>query len=363
MSEQFEDKVRAALASHDRDSDGTGVAGLADGARARLRSRRRTTMTVVAAAVAVAAVPAVLAVTGPSRDAVPAPGGPTASESAASPDPSPDTDPVPAGRRVESWRILTATVPDDWGYGGGTDWCADGGPGQPPVVVRPENAVRTIGCTPQNGYGLYFGDGSAISFVHDSGHVWQYGWDSPDQVKVYPEDAWLGFFQDGDHYLVVVTPDEATTRAVLESVQVVRGHEPNGCAVRDGADAAQGDGDRWSMCRYGADGWLRESRLLSAADSAAFLEAVSEAPPKGDEGPCGEPVDLEPSGRVIAGSGGDLGSVTVMFESWCATENGVYLSGGSRELTEDVMRWVLMPGWSGGLDGSVPVPQEPGSDR
>ena len=34
-----------------------------------------------------------------------------------------------------------------------------------------------------------------------------------------------------------------------------------------------------------------------------------------------------------------------------------------RDLTEDVMRWVLTPGWSGALNGSVPVPQEPGSDR
>jgi hypothetical protein len=362
MSEQFEEKVRAALASHDRDGDGT-AAGLADGARARLRSRRRTAVTVVAAAVAVAAVPAVLSVIGPSREGAPSQEGPTASESP-SPDTSEGPDPAPEGQRVDSWRNLTVTVPDDWGYGGGTDWCADGGLGQEPEVVRPESGVRAIGCTPQNGYGLYFGDGSAISFVYESGHVWQYGWESEDQIKVYPEDAWMGFFQDGDHYLMVVTPDEATTRAVLESARVVRGHDPNGCAVRDGADVAQGDGDRWSVCRYGADGWLRESQLLSEADTAAFLQAVTDAPPKEQNEPaCEGAAGLEPAGHLRAGSGGDLGSVSVIFESWCPAENGVYLSGTSRELTEDVMQWVLMPGWSGGLDGSVPVPQEPGSDR
>jgi hypothetical protein len=357
MSEQFEAKVRAALTAHDRDGDGAVAAGLAAGARSRLRSRRRTTMTVVAAAVAVAAVPAVLAVTGPSRDAAPGPGGPTASESDTSPDPA------PAGERVESWRNLTVTVPDDWGYGGGSDWCADGGLGEEPEVVRPEGVVRTIGCTPQNGYGLYFGDGSAIRFVYDSGHVWQYGWESPDQVEVYPEDAWLGFFQDGDHYLMVVTPDEATTRAVLESARVVGDHDPNGCAVRDRGALALGSDGRWSVCRYGPDGWLRESVLLTASESAELEAAVGAAPVRREVENCGEPTDLEPVGQVLAGSGGPLGLVSIVFESWCPEDNGIYLSGTTRELTEDVMRFALTPGFSGGLDGSVPVPQEPGSDR
>lgn len=354
MSERFEDKVREALASHDRDGDAAAVAGLADGARARMRSRRRTTMTVVAAAVAVAAVPAVLAVTGLSRDAAPGPGGSTASESDTSPDPA------PSGQRDESWQNLTVTVPDDWGYGGGSDWCADGALlDQEPEVVRPEGGVRTIGCTPQNGYGVYFGDGSAINFVYDSGHVWQYGWESPDQIHVYPEDAWLGLFQDGDHYLMVVTPDEATTRAVLESARVVRGHDPNGCAVRDGTDVAAGDGDRWSVCRYGADGWLRESELLSEADSATFLQAVTDAPLKEQNEPSCEGVaGAEPAGHVRAGSGGDVGSVSIVFESWCPPENGVFLSGAVRELTPDILYWAISPGWSGGVDGSVPLPDQ-----
>jgi hypothetical protein len=339
MSEQFEDRVRAALAWHDRDGDGN-AAGLADGARARLRSRRRTTLTVMAAAVAVAAVPAVLAVVGPSRDATPSQGGPTASES-----PSPDTtqgpDPAPAGLRVESWRNLTVTVPDDWGYGGGTDWCAGGDHGEVPEVVRTDGAVRTIGCTPQNGYGVYFGDGSTIKFVYDSGHVWQYGWESPDQIKVYPEDAWLGFFQDGDHYLTVVTPDEATTRSVLASARVVQGRDPNGCAVRDGTDVAQGAGDRWSVCRYSGDGWLAQSELLTVDESRAFLDAVTAAPDEGAfPASCGAEAD---PGRVAAGSGGDLGSVSVYYEGSCLRSHGVTLSGRAAALT---------------ADGSVPLPDQ-----
>ncbi len=359
MSERFEERVSAALAA--RAGEGADVAGMADGARSRLRSRRRTTATVLAAAVAVAAVPTVLALTGPSRDAAPGPGGPTTS--APDPTPGPDTDPAPDGQRVESWRNLTAVVPDAWRYGGGTDWCVADGGDQAPQVVRPEGAVRTIGCTPQHGHGLYFGDGSAIDWARESGDVWQYRWEDEDQVKVYPEDAWLGLFLAGDHYVMVVTPDEGTTREVLGSLRVVHGHDPNGCAVRDGEDAAEGDGDRLSFCRYGADGWLRESQLLSGADSVSFRQAVRAAPFKEGGESC-EGVDgLEPAGHVRAGSGGDLGGVTVVFESWCPAENGIYLSGVSRDLTVDVMRWVLMPGWSGGLDGSVPVPQEPGSDQ
>ena len=351
MSERFEEKVREALASHDRDGDAAAVAGLADGARARLRSRRRTTMTMVTAAVAVAAVPAVLAVIGPSRDGAPAPGGPTASESSPSPDPS------PSGQRVESWRNLTVTVPDDWGYGGGSDWCADGGLGQLPEVVRTDGAVRTIGCTPQNGYGVYFGDGSAIRFVYDSGHVWQYGWESPDQLHVYPEDAWLGFFQDGDNYLMVVTSDEATTRAVLESARVVRGHDPNGCGVRDGTLAPLGAGDRWSICRYSADGWLSQSELLTAEESKQLEAAIAAAPLKQGEGlACAETAD--PAGRVAVDSGGYLGSVSIVFESWCPSRNGIFLSGAVRELTPDVLYWAISPGWSGGVDGSVPLPDQ-----
>ena len=74
MSERFKERVSAAPAA--RAGDGAEVAGLADAARSRLRSRRRTTATVLAAAVAVAAVPTVLALTGPSREAAPGRVGP-----------------------------------------------------------------------------------------------------------------------------------------------------------------------------------------------------------------------------------------------------------------------------------------------
>jgi len=352
MAEPLEERLPGALRRHAGDDDG--VALLAAGARARAtrRARRRTAGAVVAAAIAVAAVPTAIALTGSSPTTVgPAPSPPTTSDGA----PTPDA--TPSATRVESWRNLTVSVPSDWGYGGGSDWCASApGTRDRPEVVRPGGGVRAVGCTPQSSYGLHFIDGSAIRWARESGDVWQYGWDSPDGVKMYPEDAWLGHFRVGDHALMIVTRDEATTRAVLDSVREVAGTDPNGCAPRDGEDVAAGDGDRWSVCRYSGDGWLVQSELLTAEQSQRFAAAVETAPPFAVVGECR--TRFEPSGRVAAGVDGDLGTVSIVFEDSCFQRRGVFFSGTSAALTEDVLYWALSPGWSGGVDGSVPLPEE-----
>ena len=349
MADRLEDLLPGALRRHEGDDEG--VAGLAAGARLRAarRGRRRTAGVVVGAAIAVAAVPTVIALTASSPSVEPAPSAPTTSD----PAPIPTPGPVTAGLRVESWRNLTVSVPSGWGYGGGSDWCAssDSRPG----ISRPEDAVDSILCTPQSSYGLHFIDGSAISWARDSGDVWQYGWDTPDQVKMYPEDAWLGHFRVGDHALMVVTRDEATARAVVDSAGDVTGADPNGCAPRDGEDVAAGDGDRWSVCRYSGSGWLVQSELLTADESEQFLAAVQAAPPGAFAASCGEQ-DLP--GRVAVGSGGDLGTVSVVFEGDCTRAHGVTLSGTTRALTADVLYWALSPGWSGGVASSVPLPDE-----
>ncbi len=355
MTDPLEDRLPGALRRHAGEDDT--VAGLAEGARsrARRRARRRTTGIVVGAALAVVAVPVGIALTGSSPSVEPAPP-PAASDGT----PTPDGSEAPAsdGTRVESWRDLTVSVPSSWGYGGGTDWCASGGRlADGPDVVRPSGLVASIGCTPQQGYGVSFVDASAISWARDSGDVWQYGWESPGQVKVYPEDAWLGLFRVDDHAIVVVTADEATTRTVLEFAAQVDERDPNGCAVREGEDAAAGDGERWSVCRYAGDGWLEQSeRLLTLEQSQEALAAVEAAPRAAESVPCGEPVEPDQSGSVVLGSGADLGSVTVLFQRECASENGVYLSGTNRQLTEDVLFWALSPGWSGSADSGVPLP-------
>jgi len=353
MSDRLEELLPGALSRHEGDDDG--VAGLAAGARVRAarRARRRTAGVVVAAAIAVAAVPTALALTGSSPSVEPAPTPPTTSELAPTPTPTPD--PAPGGTRVESWRNLTVSVPSGWGYGGGSDWCASSDPR--PGISRPEDAVDDILCTPESSYGLHFIDGSAINWARDSGDVWQYGWDSPDQVKMYPEDAWLGHFRAGGHALMVVAPDEATARAVIGSARGISAFDANGCSPGD-RDEPVGERDRWSVCRYDADGWLVQSELLTVEESEQFLTAVQAAPLQQEIEPCGEPVVPAPSGRIVVSNGSDLGSMSVVFESLCPGENGVYLSGTVRELTADVLYWVLSPGWSGGVDTSVPLPEE-----
>ncbi len=47
----------------------------------------------------------------------------------------------------------------------------------------------------------------------------------------------------------------------------------------------------------------------------------------------------EPSGRVVAGSGGDLGSVSIVCEDTCFQRNGVFLSGTSGALTREILYW------------------------
>lgn len=354
MTDPLEDRLPDALRRHAGEDDS--VAGLADGARsrARRRARRRTTGIVAGAALAVVAVPVGIALTGSSPSI--APSSPPAA-SGGTPTPDAVTTPADDGTRVESWRDLTVSVPTDWGYGGGSDWCASGGRlADGPDVVRSGGVVASIGCTPQQGYGVYFVDSSAISWARDSGDVWQYGWDSPGQVKVYPEDAWLGHFRVGDHAIVVVTPDESTTRTVLESATQVAERDPNGCAVREGEDAAAGDGDRWSVCRYAADGWLEQSELLTPEQSGEAAAAAEAAPEAAQSVPCGEPVEPDQSGSVVLGSDAAGASVTVLFQRECASENGVYLGDKTRQLTEDVLYWALSPGWSGYADSGVPLP-------
>jgi hypothetical protein len=111
------------------------------------------------------------------------------------------------------------------------------------------------------------------------------------------------------------------------------------------------------VCRYSGDGWLAQSELLTVEESRQFEAAVADAPL--DTANLAGCTQLGPPiGRVAAGSGGALGSVSIVFEDACSFRNGVFLSGTKRELTPDVLYWALSPGWSGAVDGSVPLPDQ-----
>ena len=109
------------------------------------------------------------------------------------------------------------------------------------------------------------------------------------------------------------------------------------------------DPDHLSICRYGCDGWLQQSELLSAEDTATALSEIGR-------------------GRVVDGSTGCAGSEDTQIElghqfvvtltDQCREGNRIALSGTIHELTERDLYWALSPGWSGGLDGSVPLPKQ-----
>jgi len=343
----MERKVAETLSARAGSAD---TSGLAEAARQRAsrRARRRTTGAVVGVVLAVAALPIAFALTRGDTPSTPVATDPPSS-SAASPSLTPPRD----GWRVESWRHVTLTVPADWAYGGGTDWCADDG-GLEPMVVRPEAAVLAIGCSPQSSYGVYFGDSAATDLVQGvEGTVWRYSAQSSDQIMIWPQGTWLSVRILDDVAVWIATPEKALTQEVLDSVTHFNGPDANGCSARsDVPDAASGDGDRWSVCRYAADGWLEQSELLSAEDTASFQDAIAAAPVRKvlNRPACGEP-----AGYVIAGAG-DLGSARITFASTCDFDNDLSLSGSVKELTSDVLYWALSPGWSGGTSGGVPMP-------
>ena len=105
------------------------------------------------------------------------------------------------------------------------------------------------------------------------------------------------------------------------------------------------------LCRYGIDDWLEQSELLTGQDAADALAALEAAPAKGDRmctmaltGPVVQVSSAEAQGRVTLDA--------------C---HGFSWDGDEHDLTADVLYWVLSPGWSGGVEGDVPMPDSSGS--
>jgi hypothetical protein len=96
------------------------------------------------------------------------------------------------------------------------------------------------------------------------------------------------------------------------------------------------------------DDWLEQSELLNGPDAARALAALEAAPAKGDR-----VCTLELSGPRIRVTTSDA-------EGWVTLDacQGFSWVDGEHDLTPDVVYWVLSPGWSGGVDGDVPMPKE-----
>ena len=263
---------------------------------------------------------------------------------------------VPQGWRVESWGDLTWAVPDEWGYGTIDQWCADRGDGRrsraEPVVQRPNVLSTLVGCHPARGLGLQVSVGASAPAT---------------DPEAYVEGAAVAQRRFGDATLTVSTRSSQLTERVLATARRFQGLDPHGCpatadpvAARDGGAAgAPAVGGRLSVCRYalrGPGAVLDQSELLSAADSARAWEALGSAPegtgPDADPDSCGGwPAEQAVLLRTAAED------VAWVHHDGCSDHGVALLGEGSRRLTEEVLHWAISPGWSGGWDGSVPMPQ------
>ena len=334
----IEERLTAALRSVG--DDAPVAAGLAGAARERRASRRRTTVLTSAAAVAaMVAVVGGVTMLGSSDDS----GRPPFANDA-----TPTVTPTTPSGRVETWRDVSVTVPADWGYGSLSTWCLDGAtePGTP-VVERPGGARELILCEgPANGYGVQFSEGAVLDDARRPGEVWQYlGGD----VLMFPEGAWLGY-QRTDHAMVqVVAPSRDVAEQVLGSFERVTDLDANGCPARPPhAAGAVADGSV-RLCRFSEDGWLEQSETLTGASAADAMAALDAAPVR------------EPRNCAVSA---DLMMVRVASATRSADVHwqgctGVFGWGDvERDLTSDVLYWMLSPGWSGGVEGDVPMPDQ-----
>jgi hypothetical protein len=327
-------ETRLAEALGDGAEGAPAAVGLAAAARSRARSRRRARVAGVAALVALCiGVPtAVVAVRG-SDDSRP---GPAHSANDGAPDHG-----VPAGMRVESWRGVTALVPDSWGYGSLEDWCADGGQLEP-RVERPGGVSLDIKCATST-YGLSFQE---LPPGQDRDQV--FDWPvTLQRSKGWPPDAYVGAHGIGDVLVQVVAPTAEQAQAILGTVHPIEGADLNGCPVDTQTTLVLHVGSM-SVCRYDDLARLEQSELLTGSDVDA-AEAALDAAPDGFETYC-------PRRRFQGEIRMVSADVTAGVDLGCGDLS--VTPGAVKKLTPEVLYWALSPGWSGSVPDGASLPSE-----
>jgi hypothetical protein len=315
--------------------------GLAAAARSRAGQKRRARVAGAAAAVALAVAVPVAVVAWPGSDA--GRGGGDHQDVA---DTSPDDSAGYDGYRWESWHGVTLRVPDSWGYGSLSDWCADGGEIGAPRVQRPGTVANSILCQPGSTYGLTFEkidnhDDFEWPVVSQTGDSW-------------PQPNYVGGRGIGGVLVMVATPDAEVAHRVLDSMRrITDTGDPNGCPARLTPGAATPPEQGLSVCRYDETWALDQSEVLFGQDAGEAVQALQAAPAAGASG-CTDTSQGSQPHQVVVLEGAGI-TAQVDFVTGCPR---VTVDGEVRELTSNVVYWALSPGWTGSVDGDVPLPEE-----
>lgn len=312
------------------------VLGLADAARGRARTRRRTKLVGLSAA-------AVLAVAVPTV-AVLATGGSGGGDRQGVD--TPVLDGPADGLRLETWRNVTVEVPEEWGYGSVNQWCTADVTTPSPVVEKPGIVTTLMLCEPGFGYGVTFAD------LRQGGVGGDIPVSQPTDDLGYPSGAWVGWRAIGEVGVTVSAADRATAEQVLASATLVEDEDPNGCAVDPNTPVESGG--RMEVCRYDAEGFLTQSELLSADDTAAAEAALAQVGTQ-DSSSCEGRGGVVPAPYVVMAARGS--TYRVVFEADDCSALGVFVGKETfGPLSEDVLYWAISPGWAGGISGDVALP-------
>jgi hypothetical protein len=337
MSEHTDLESRLGAALREGSQGAPDAVGLADAARGRARQKRRARVAGAAAAVALAiAVPVGFVAWPGSGD------GGNADPDVA--DTAPDAPALEEGWRWESWHGVTVQVPDSWDYGSLSDWCADGGTIGTPRVQRPGTVANSIGCTPGSTYGLTFQeidnhDDFEWPVVIQTGEAW-------------PDPNYVGGRGIGGVLVMVATPDDELAHRVLDSVRrIPSSGDPNGCPPRLTPSAPTPPEGGLSVCRYDETWALDQSEVLFGDDEGEATKALKAAPAAGE---CADASLASQPHRVIVMRASRIRARIDLVDG-CAR---VEVDGDVRDLTSDVLYWALSPGWTGSVDGDVPLPEE-----
>ena len=315
--------------------------GLADAARSRARARRRTRVAVVSltAAAAVVVPLAVVALSGggdeDGRDEPPV-----------ADDPVTSATPFPDGR-WETWHGVSVRVPGDWEYGSQSTWCANGGSVETFRVDRPGGPLEAIACTPASSYGVAFQE---IEMDDDE----PFDWPVVTQTgEAWPPGTLVGAHGEDGVLVTVAGPDRELVEDVLSTVSVYGPVDPNGCSATDDGGPGMAGAGEVPVCRYDEQGRLVQSEKLTGEDAAEATDAVRAA----EVATGGRACKNGPTEYVVMGVEGERVEVQYAGNSACV-DRGVFVEGVRHHLTIKVIRWALSPGWSGSVDGGVPLPAQ-----